>query len=306
MKTITFLLAGLLFTTSLNAQVHTFSLDISDGSYSGTPIPDYTKWYYFSFAQGDTVGTSEAVLENVSPANAGTEVINAEWKARADWDIAFHAADIRTNSGLSGNGAAGSLKIADATENTPTAEVFANLTEAPNATYAADELLSGAFIFGMTAMPPLRTAKLSAAAAANGWATVAMDGNTEKPTVIVFKTADGNYAKVHLKKFLDADGKPGFLEFDYQIIPLSNDETGISGAKTTQSAVYLNVASNMLEVNLSEKAEITVYTITGSLIKQINAQSGQVSISVSDWAKGTYIVKITDGKGTQIQKTGVK
>ncbi|MDR3340343.1 MAG: HmuY family protein, partial [Candidatus Symbiothrix sp.] len=241
---ITFLLLSLFLMTSLSAQVRTFNLDINGGDYAGSPIPDYTKWYYFSFEQGDTIGTSKAEL-GTTVGGIGTEVINAEWKARTDWDIAFHAGDVRTNSGLAGNGAAGSLKIADATGDTPTSEVFANLTAAPNATYPEDGILTGTFIFGMTSMPPLRTTQLSASAATNGWAVIGMGGNTEKPTVVVFKTTSGKYVKVHLKKFFDADGKPGFLEFDYETIA---SETGISTIGTEKIALYPNPVSDVLNV----------------------------------------------------------
>ncbi|MDR3267983.1 MAG: T9SS type A sorting domain-containing protein [Tannerella sp.] len=300
---ITISLAGLFFIMSLSAQVRTFSLDMSGGDFMGSAIPDYTRWYYFSFEKGDTIGTSEAVLENVNPGNIGTEVINADWQARTDWDIAFHAGDVRTNSGAGGNGAAGSLKIADATGDTPTGEVFADLAEAPKGEYAADEVLTGAFIFGMAGMPPLRTTQLSASAATNGWAAIGMGGNAENPTVVVFKTAGGNYAKVHLKKFFDAEDKPGFLEFDYEFISLA---TGIPAIETAEIAVYPNPVSDVLHVQTPTQATIAIYTLSGSPVKQVNAPSGRVSIPVSGWAKGTYIVKVTAGKHTKVQKTVVK
>jgi hypothetical protein len=302
-KKITVLLTGLLFATALTAQVQTIRLDISGGDFMGSPIPDYTRWYYFSFAQGDTIGSSTAVLENVNPGNIGTEVIDADWQARSDWDIAFHAGDIRTNSGASGNGAAGSLKIADATGETPLDAVFDNLTAAPNEAYAPDEVLTGTFIFGMAGMPPLRTTQLSASAATNGWAALGMGSNVENATVAVFKTTDGKYAKVHLKRFFDDEGNPGFLEFDYAWIDAA---TGIPSIEAARIDVYPNPVSDVLNVTVPEKATISLYTLGGSLVKEVKAQPGRISIPVSAWAKGFYIVKITTAGQSLTRKIAVK
>jgi len=309
-KKVTFSVFGLFLIAGLAAQVKTFQLEASGGAFMGSPIPDYTQWYYFSFERGDTIGTSAGALENVNQGNIGSEVINAEWKARTDWDIAFHATDIRTNSGISGNGAAGSLFIADTLSTTPLNEVFADLNEAPADTYAADEILSGSFIFGMTSMPPLRTAQLSASAAANGWVSFGMGASGENPKVIVFKTATGKYAKVYLKQFFDENGMPGHIEFDYLYQPDGSrdltETTAIPTINQAKSAVYPNPVSDVLFVDLQEKASVFVYNITGSVVKQVGAQSGLVSIPLSDLAKGTYIVKINSAKAIQAQKIVVK
>jgi hypothetical protein len=302
-KKMTISLLGILLATALPAQVQTFSLNISDGHFMGSPIPDYTRWYYFSFEQGDTVGTSLAVLENVNSGQIGAEVIDAEWKARTDWDIAFHATDIRTNSGASGVGQAGSLKIADAESETPLEEVFAGLKAAPAADYAADEMLTGTFIFGMTAMPPLRTTQLSAAAAASGWASIGMTGNTESPRVIVFKTATGDYAKVYLKKFLDEQGTPGFIEFDCELIP-PDDGTGTKALAAPGVTVY--AVADALYADAAEKADIYVYTMAGSLVTQANLQPGRTVLPAAGWAKGVYAVKIRSAMGEKTQKIVIK
>jgi hypothetical protein len=292
---------------SLTAQVKTYRLDISGGNFMGSLIPDYTKWYYFSFEKGDTIGSSEAVLEGVNPGNQGTEVINAEWKARTDWDLAFHATDIRTNSGASGDGAGGSLlPLFSEDDYLRLDEVFQELAEAPADGYAADEVLEGTFIFGMTAMPPLRTARLSASAAAAGWAAIAMTGNTETPKIIVFKTADGKYAKVHLKHFFDADGVPGKIEFDYVYQP-DGSRTFSTGSHTLPVrapalAVYAPSAGS-LQIEGAGNIDATVYNLTGAVVKQLK---GQASVSVSGLVKGIYIVRASAGSAKLTQKVLVK
>jgi hypothetical protein len=306
MKTkVTLLCVSAFFAASLSAQVQTVSLNLSGGSYMGTAIPDYTKWYYFSFEQGDTIGSSAATLENVNQGNVGTEIIDAAWKARTDWDIAFHASDIRTNSGLAGNASAGSLKIADTTSVKPLNEIFDDLTVAPVATYDADAVLTGSFIFGMTSMPPLRTSQLSASAAANGWAAFGMSGSGVNPSVIVFKMSDGRYAKVYLKSFSDNNGKPGVISFDYQIIPFAG-ASDIAADENKPVSVYLNPASDELNLSLPEKAAVVIYNAAGYPIKQVNVQSGQTTIPVSGWTKGVYTVLINDGRQSYAQKVIVK
>ncbi|GHT13619.1 hypothetical protein FACS189426_18780 [Bacteroidia bacterium] len=306
-KKITLVLLSVLLAVNLTAQVQTFRLDISGGAFMGSPIPDYTRWYYFSFEKGDTIGTSAVVLENINGGQIGTEVIDAAWKARTDWDMAFHATDIRTNSGASGTGESASLLIADTLSTTPLADVFTNLSEAPAEGYVADEVLSGTFIFGMTSMPPLRTTQLSASKAAQGWAAFGMGASGENPKVIVFKTATGKYAKVYLKQFIDKEEqKPGYIEFDYVYQPDgSRYFTNTAGISTTPSpmiAVYPNPVSDVLNIEVAEKSDIVIYNLTGTIVKQRKAQSGRVSIPVSDLVKGSYIVKVSSNKTSQAHK----
>ncbi|MDR1406476.1 MAG: T9SS type A sorting domain-containing protein [Tannerella sp.] len=298
---ITITLATLLVAASMTAQVQTVKLNISGGDFMGSPIPDYTRWYYFSFAAGDTIGSSEAVLENVNPANIGAEVIDAGWQARTDWDIAFHAGDIRTNSAASGSGQAGALKIADAESATPLDETFAALTKAPASGYTADELLTGAFIFGMAGMPPLRTTQLSASAAAAGWAAIGMGGNTESPRIIVFRTADDHYAKVYLKKFFDEEGIPGIVEFDFEMIPAD----GSQHAEIPATDITIHSGADAIHVHSNTPTDIRIYSISGALVGHAVTPAGQSSLATAGWAKGIYVVKATSSGVQKTQKIAV-
>jgi hypothetical protein len=293
-------------TSNLDAQIKTYQLDINSGSFMGSPIPDYTKWYYFSFEKGDTIGSSEAVLINVNPGQQGTEEINADWKARTDWDIAFHATDIRTNSGASGSGEGGSrLPVIAEGDNRPLDEIFRTLAEAPADGYAADEELEGTFIFAMTSMPPLRTARLSASAAAAGWAAVAMGGNEENPRILLIKTATGKYAKVHLKSFFGEDDAPGKIVFDYfyQADGSRNLSTPSYTLPVQSTALSIFASEEGLQIEGEGSLEATVYNLTGMAVKQLK---GQASLNVSGLAKGIYIVRVNAASGRLTQKVFVK
>lgn len=58
-------------------------------------------WTYISFSKQSVVGTS----------TFGLTKEDAEWKKRTDWDLAICGKYLKTNSGSSGNGKGGLLKV---------------------------------------------------------------------------------------------------------------------------------------------------------------------------------------------------
>jgi hypothetical protein len=307
---------SLLLMSSLNVKASEFTYNNLYGgnvNVMGAPmeLPDFTKWHYFAFDEIDGVilkGTSDFTVAS------NAETINIEWQTRTDWDFAFHAYDFRTNSGAAGNGNAGAAFIADATSagTTSLTEVYANLIQAPNnIAYAADAVVSGNFYLSLSSMPPPRATSLSVSAATRKAAsgttgasadfyTFGMSGSTENPMIIILKTTSGKYVKIFLKQFVE-DGKPGYLKFDYEFIPLEGT-TSVSSIENANVMIYPNPASGIFKINLSQSADITVYNLMGVTVKQLKAQSGEVNISVAGWTKGTYLVKIN----SQIQKVVVK
>ncbi|MDR0547474.1 MAG: T9SS type A sorting domain-containing protein, partial [Dysgonamonadaceae bacterium] len=309
-KKFTLVASCLFLLSSLNIKADEFSYN---GLYGGNvnimgtqmELPDFTKWHYFAFDEAGGVtlkGTSDFTVAS------NAETVNTEWKARTDWDFAFHAYDFRTNSGAAGNGNAGAAFIADAASagETPLAEVYANLTQAPNnIAYAADAVAAGNFYLSLSSMPPPRATSLSVSAATRKAAsetagasadfyTFGMSGSAENPMIIILKTPSGKYVKIFLKQFVE-DGKPGYLKFDYAFIPL-NGGTGLSTVQSENAAIYPNPASDVLNIRLSEAADVKVYNLAGSLVKETKAPAGLTPIPVSGWAKGTYIVKINSEK----------
>jgi hypothetical protein len=290
-------------------------------SVMGTPmkLPDFSTWHYFSFDEEYGVvlkGTSDFKLENINAGGIGTEVIDVAWQARTDWDFAFHATDIRTNSGAAGNGNAGAVFITDeaSANGVALSEIYAMLIEAPNVEYAADEILSGTYFLSLTAgMPPHRTTTLSVCGAtkasqtgaSDNFATLAMSGGaTENPMIVVFKTTKGKYVKVYLKQFVSEDKEPGILAMDYEFISLAGG-SGIDNTNNVKFNIYPNPATEALNVELNEaenNSTIVIYSLTGICVKQVSAKAGVNTISVNDLSVGTYFVKA----GSAVRKFIVK
>ncbi|MDR1757520.1 MAG: T9SS type A sorting domain-containing protein [Bacteroidales bacterium] len=317
-----FLGFGLAFGMVAHAQSFSY-----DSLYAGTvkvvnadmELPDFARWHYFSFDENEGVivrGTSDFVLENLNPGKVGTEKIDSTWQLREDWDIAFHAYDTRTNSGLAGLGNAGAIFIADSLSAAATSstleQIYDRLTAAPDVSYPADTLVSGTFYLSLAQMPPQRATTLSLCKATRAdtvkgasadFATLSMSGGSiENPMIVVLKTTTGKYVKIFLKQFVE-NGKPGFLKFDYAFIPLE-DETDIRNLSTQKGSVslYPNPVTDFLQVNLTEASEIAVYNLAGNLVHQQHVAAGTCAIPVSHWAKGMYIVRIHTAQTRDIKK----
>ena len=161
---------------------------------------DYTLWHYFSFEADSVIATGSADPEDGD---------DAEWKQRTDWDLAFHYKDLRTNSGFSGIGEGGMLE-ASKTD-------FDSVLVAPTSGYTVDDSLD---IRLTSAMPPAYTAS-TANSVCDDWASYDHDEGAwvfvEK--VFIVKTADGKYAKIWLKSFLDDEDNSGTITMEYAYQP---------------------------------------------------------------------------------------
>lgn len=165
-------------------------------------VSDYTKWYYFSFATGKFVGEGSAKPEDGD---------DAAWKKRTDWDIAFHRNNVRTNSGISGNGQAGAMKL--------DTEDFDAVEMVTDNTFVIDA--EGLVIYSMSSMPPLKV-KSTVNALLDKYAEhshTKMSWYMAKKNVFIVKTADGKYAKLQFINFLNDKDKSGFLTFKYVYQP---------------------------------------------------------------------------------------
>lgn len=296
----TFLLLAFacLFSQTKAQNVVTKTYDLSGGTFMNIPIPEYTKWYFFSFVTGDTIGSYTVEVAD------GTEVINETWKNRTDWDIAFHATDFRTNSGTSGVGNGGAIRI----DSTATAvSSFENLTTPPESGYVVDAVSSTTTIFGMTGMPPLM-GTTSVNEQAKGWATFGMSGGSVKPTALAIKTANGSYAKLLLKEFYNAEENPGYITFDY-VYPL-NGSASVEFPSTAEVNIYPNPASDYIKVDLSSlegNATINIYNASGILVKTVKSVSSNETIGIAELDLGLYLVQIyLNNKQISTQKIQVK
>lgn len=219
------------FTLALILMSGLFTLTSCDKK-SNTPEPskenvkEYTQsrttdvngeWVYFSFATGKEV-------EGITEAN---------YKESMDWDIAFNTFFIRTNSGKSGKGKGGAI-MTDKTD-------LAALTEAPKEGYHVDEdyeLLgyAGRIIKKQSTgsvelsgtpkiqVQPTIEIKLGKAISFYG----APPTYVYKPSdnIFVIRTADGKYAKVKFIGYKNAEGKAGYITFQYVYQPNGSTSFG--------------------------------------------------------------------------------
>jgi hypothetical protein len=249
-------------------------------------VPEYTKWFYFSFVTGEIVGESTFTLKDIE-GYVGTEVPSEEWMARDDWDIAFHATDIRTN-GLK------TVMVADTTSEKPLAEVYAELKNAPVEGFEADGDTAGTFIASMEAMPPNLTRNMSVCKATHGWAALGMGGGKAvmNTKVVVFQLAEDKYVKVYLKEFENEEGDPGYIKLEYAV--LDDDGSSNESVEGVKVSVYPNPATDVVNVvmpDAQENTSIGIYSLSGALVKQVNAGAGINTVSVAELSAGMYIVK---------------
>lgn len=287
--TLSTLLMLFAFVSNINAEEKIINANGGEVNVMGTVIqvPEYTKWFYFSFETGEVVGESAFVLTDTVAGNYCTEVPDEEWAARTDWDIAFHATDIRTNGLMA-------VRVADTTSAIGLFEEYTNLTVAPKEGYEADDVLEGSFIGSMTdGMPPPRAAQILGCKATHGWAQYGMTGGgtVMNPTVVVFKLANGKYVKVYLKDFENEEGDPGYIKIEYAEIDYPTSNVNV---ENTQISVYPNPATDVVNVVLPDSENnipIVIYNVSGTAVKQINGQAGINTVTVSDLPVGMYIVR---------------
>ncbi len=146
-------------------------------------------WIYFSFKEGKEVNVSE-----------DTHTTDATW------DLAFNRYNIRTNSGLSGNGKGGAYD-AGAVE-------FASVQSAPTSGYVIDTKYEISDI-GTGFPPPTKMSTANVELCKAIGFTGPPPAYTPNEHVYVVKTADGKYAKVIFTSFYDDKGNSGFISFTY-------------------------------------------------------------------------------------------
>ena len=132
---------------------------------TGQPTGITNKYTLFSFKTGTIVANSDS--------------------ATTKWDVGFRRTTIIINGGTSGPGAAGAIVKS---------ALFDELNEAPADGYAVDNknATGGASLYAI----PTGSTK--------GWYTYDASANVIKPTagkILIFKTADGKYAKVEVLSF---------------------------------------------------------------------------------------------------------
>ena len=152
----------------------------------------FTDWKYFSFETGKEIPASEVGDYATS-------------KTKTNWDLAIHRGDIRTNSGKSGMGKGGAIKVNGTKLN--------DIKIIPTSGYAVDEEAEIMIEMGMDGY---RTQSKNMALAdwykSEGMPPVYIVNDY----VYVVKTADGKYAKVKFSDYTNDEGAGGHVKFSYQ------------------------------------------------------------------------------------------
>ena len=171
----------------------------------------YTDWVYFSISEGKIVGTS---------------AIDEE-RAGLDWDIAFHRWDVRLNSGESGDGNGGAYLATDKIGKTGW-DALITVPEGISFTEDGKIVVN----YDMSTMPP-GSKEVSGSDVITGgmpdddettndctWLKMSymgQGGPSYEVTnqIFIVKTAEGKYAKIWLKQYLNAEKKSGHITMKY-------------------------------------------------------------------------------------------
>ncbi|MDR0547473.1 MAG: HmuY family protein [Dysgonamonadaceae bacterium] len=164
----------------------------------------YTQWNFFSFAQGQLVGSCDA----------GNEAEYETWRMRADWDLAFHRQDVKTNSGASGSGKGGILEY----DFNGQAFDFDAVKDMPKTGYQTD--VQDSVIYDMSGMMQgiIGYEKTGLAQPTKKWAVLTDMQNSKweyAQKVFIVRTADEKYAKIYLKNFKSDTGASGTITMQY-------------------------------------------------------------------------------------------
>lgn len=83
--------------------------------------------------------------------------------------------------------------------------------------------------------------------------------------------------------------------------------TATSAVSEQSKSTIFESGNKLVVTNTSTIKSIAIYTIYGQKVYRASVNSNELSIPVSDWNKGVYLVKLTDGNGeSKSIKTSVK
>lgn len=178
----------------------------------------YTDWHFFSFAQGEVIGSCDAK----------DSAANEEWRKRTDWDLAFHRQNIKSNSGTSGIGAGGIMEYPQTELN------FDVITEAPEEGYLTDVPDSVIYDMSQMMLGIIGYAYTGVNQAPKDWAVLTdMMGGiwTYARKAFIVRTADGKYAKIHLMNFKSERGASGTVTMRYVYQPDGSVNLNVTAAE---------------------------------------------------------------------------
>jgi hypothetical protein len=82
-------------------------------------------------------------------------------------------------------------------------------------------------------------------------------------------------------------------------------EVGISEDVNLEVNVYPNPTTEYVTISNVEFATVSVYNVLGGLIQTINSNATELTINVSSYSKGTYLIRIQKGNQMVTKKVSV-
>ncbi|WP_282035792.1 T9SS type A sorting domain-containing protein [Saccharicrinis aurantiacus] len=125
------------------------------------------------------------------------------------------------------------------------------------------------------------------------------DGTTYSYSV----SANGYITQNGTLEQLDASVTKDILE---EVILVADGATALAPQSKLLTKVYPNPASNLLNIQALEGSQINLISVAGSKVRSVIATSAVSTISVSDLAKGIYLVEVINGTNKEVQKIQVK
>jgi len=179
--------------TPVNIEISQTADVIPGGKEVKFEAQSYTEWTYFSFEKRDFV-----------------TVDKEKYKEDANWDLGFLRFNIRTNGGLSGNGKGAVIETDK--------KKFDDVTNIPSTGFIEDSEIQ---VMASGGMPPkyVKTTGSSAFKVGDnqGWAWYDYMAGvwSVNNNVFIVRAANGKYAKVIMKSFLNDADKSGHITFEY-------------------------------------------------------------------------------------------
>lgn len=82
-------------------------------------------------------------------------------------------------------------------------------------------------------------------------------------------------------------------------------EVGIDEETNLEVNVYPNPATEYVTITNAEFATVSVYNVLGGLMQTINSTATELTINVSSYAKGTYLISVRKGNQMVTKKVSV-
>ena len=113
---------------------------------------------------------------------------------------------------------------------------------------------------------------------------------------------EGSYRVMNSKGDVIIDGNGQFDIETYHLISVKKDDVSIDENVVSSAKVYPNPSENELNIECDGMQEIMIYMTNGQLLENVNVNSDQYLINITDYTSGIYFLKIVTEDGICIEK----